>query len=306
MRAEDLFEAMNGIDDETLKLSEKKTARARETREPEGTDDAAANGARKGKGQKDGAGEDSKKVLRFDRTRWIALAGTVAACLAALIAVRSLMPGPAGQPSNGTAPLLSSGVQESATLEEASEADVTEESALDEAMAEESAPAEAADEEAVYSDAREKPASQSGRENDAAQRARENDAAQEAAGRGKPADSGTERGSADLLGDYKGSYVKLEYISAADEEAGAARTEPAYSEESEKAVSALYSGQVVPVVFDSMLGEPIYYVYLTDADGHKDKVTFYSENYVTMDTYPGMSMQLEDEDYKKILKIFEQ
>lgn len=129
------------------------------------------------------------------------------------------------------------------------------------------------------------------------------------------------RTSADLLGEHKGSYVKLEYISASDEAKGAERTEPEYSEEGEEALR---------VIFDSShstdknegdkkkqkekesaqkdktadKGPAIYYMYLTDENGGSERIIFYKKNCVTMDSRPGEVIRVRESEYNDVLKLF--
>ena len=109
----------------------------------------------------------------------------------------------------------------------------------------------------------------------------------------------------DLLGDKKGDYVSIEYISAEDEANGGSRKVPEYSEEGERALSAaLDSGKARPSVMADK-GDPVYYVYLTDSKGKEDKITFYENGFVSMDSIPGMVMKVPDDEYAEVMELFE-
>ena len=119
-------------------------------------------------------------------------------------------------------------------------------------------------------------------------------------------DNGAEGKTAvDLLGDMKGDYVSLEYISAEDEQNGGNRKVPDYSEEGEEALSAaLENGKPEPSLLASK-GDPTYYVYLMDSSGREDKVTFYLNCYVSMDSIPGVVMKISETEYQAVLDLFD-
>ena len=109
----------------------------------------------------------------------------------------------------------------------------------------------------------------------------------------------------DMLGDLKGDYVKLEIITAEDKANGGVRTEPEYTPEREKALTAaLEDGRKMPTML-VRIGAPVYYVYLTDSNGNVDTVTFYEHGYVGINTIPGFVMELSDEAFEAVKEVFE-
>ena len=116
----------------------------------------------------------------------------------------------------------------------------------------------------------------------------------------------TGKTAVDLLGDLKGGYVKLEFISAQDAANGGETSVPEYSKEREEALSsALQNGQKRAAMFTDE-GAPIYYVYLTRTDGKVDIVTFYEKGYVSMNTVPGVVLKLSDEAFAAVMEVFEE
>ena len=107
-----------------------------------------------------------------------------------------------------------------------------------------------------------------------------------------------------LLGDMRGDYVKLEFISAEEAASGGERRVPEYSKEREEALSsALENGETRIAMFTDT-GKPVYYVYLTDSKGDEDKVTFYENGYVGIDTIPGVVMKVPEDTFEAAMEIF--
>lgn len=123
---------------------------------------------------------------------------------------------------------------------------------------------------------------------------------QESAASSKNSDSTGRKTSADLLGDLKGDYVKVEYASAS----GGSRKEAVYSDSGAAALSRALSGGSATLKVFAKTGKPIYYAYLVKADGSEDTVTFYENDYVSMTTYKGFVMEVSDSDYQAVLALF--
>ena len=157
-------------------------------------------------------------------------------------------------------------------------------------------PAAEAAEEAAADDAGETAA------DDAGETAEDEGAAEDAA---QEQGQDTGKTAVDLLGENKGDYVKLEYISAEDRAKGGERKVPEYTEERERALTAaLEDGEKYP----SMLvrkGAPVYYVYLTDSSGKEDIVTFYANRFVGISTIPAVVMKISDEAFDAVAEVFE-
>lgn len=256
MRAEDLFEAMDGLDEKLIARSDVKRKRSQKASEQK---------ARKG-------GKNSrkkKKAADIYRYTVIALASAAAVFLF-LMARDFLGPRPYGKANQSMA-----GSADSAS----SDADAP---AEDSASLKADTPAE----DSASSNAEVR--SQAGGAADASSRTPEN-----------------AKTAVDLLGDLKGDYVRLEYISAADESAGAQRKIPSYTKEGEDALShAFEKGKKVPAIMADK-GAPVYYVYLTDSKGKEEKVTFYENGYISMASIPGVVLKEEKEEYDRVLALFE-
>ena len=79
---------------------------------------------------------------------------------------------------------------------------------------------------------------------------------------------------------------------------------PEYSKEREEALSsALENGETRVAMFTDT-GKPVYYVYLTDSKGDEDKVTFYENGYVGIDTIPGVVMKVPEDTFEAAMEIF--
>ena len=108
----------------------------------------------------------------------------------------------------------------------------------------------------------------------------------------------------DMLGEFKGDYVRLEYISAEEEANGGSRKVPEYTVEGEIALSEAFSkGKASPAILAST-GEATYYVYLTTKNGEEHRVVFYENAYVSMDNIPGIVMKISQADYEEIEDLF--
>ena len=280
MRAEDLFEAMDGIDEKLIARSDRRRKSSRNSSEQK-------NGKRGGrKGQK-------RKAARIYRYAVVVL--TAAAAVFVLLMVKDFVaPRPLGQADQNVRVM-------SESTSESDEAIMEPDSAAEEEMseaAEEVADAESAQKNSAAAD-------QAAGE---AQEADSPDAMAEAAGEAEDAgtrSAGSGKSAVDLLGKLKGDFVQLQYISAADESAGAERRTPDYSEEGERALSsALESGQKIPAIMADK-GAPVYYVYLTNKNGKEDKVTFYENGYVSMDSIPGVVLKPSQEDFDTVMALLE-
>jgi hypothetical protein len=260
MRAEDLFEAMDGLDEKLIARSDVKRKRSQKVSEQK---------ARKG-------GKNSrkkKKAADIYRYTVIALASAAAVFLF-LMARDFLGPRPYGKANQSMA----------GSADSAYEAEGAAEASPEDAMAQSDADVPAEGSASSNAEVR----SQAGGAADASSRTPEN-----------------AKTAVDLLGDLKGDYVRLEYISAADESAGAQRKVPSYTKEGEDALShAFEKGKKVPAIMADK-GAPVYYVYLTDSKGKEEKVTFYENGYISMASIPGVVLKEEKEEYDRVLALFE-
>ena len=108
----------------------------------------------------------------------------------------------------------------------------------------------------------------------------------------------------DMLGELKGDYIRLEYISAEDEANGGSRKVPEYTEEGEIALSEAFSkGKATPAIMVST-GKATYFVYLTRENGEVHRAVFYENAYVSMDNIPGIVMKISQADYEAIENLF--
>lgn len=113
-----------------------------------------------------------------------------------------------------------------------------------------------------------------------------------------------EKQAVDLMGDKKGDYVSLEYISAEDQAEGKSTTVPEYTPEGEEILSRAFdNGKPVPSLM-AKTGDPVYYVFLTRENGKVDTITFYENTYVSMDNYPGVVMRISQADYEDVMTLF--
>lgn len=113
-----------------------------------------------------------------------------------------------------------------------------------------------------------------------------------------------EKQAVDLMGDKKGDYVSLEYISAEDQAEGKSTTVPEYTPEGEEILSRAFdNGKPVPSLM-AQTGDPVYYVFLTRENGKVDTITFYENTYVSMDNYPGVVMRISQADYEDVMTLF--
>jgi len=108
----------------------------------------------------------------------------------------------------------------------------------------------------------------------------------------------------ELLGDMQGDYIKLEFISAQEAARGGERRVPEYTKEREEALSAALENGETRVAMFTDTGKPVYYVYLTHRSGKEDKVTFYENGYVGIDTIPGVVMKVPEDTFDAAMEIF--
>ena len=274
MRAEDLFEAMGGLDEELIARSERKVR---------------SNTKKKSKNRK----------ARSTIYRFAVVTMTTAAAVFLFLMARDLI-GTSKADSAGSTQAITrafteeNGSGEDAILVQGAAEDAAADTLNDgEPMPEAEASPEAGNKTVMESDAGNKAAKEAQAE--AAEEAVE--AETETAG-----DSG--KTAVDLLGSQKGDYVSLEYISAADEAAGGSRIVPEYTEEGEAILSKAFSGGKTTPVFLAKVGEPVYYVYLTKENGEVHKATFYENAYVGMSNIPGVVMEISKEEYEDIMELF--
>ena len=110
------------------------------------------------------------------------------------------------------------------------------------------------------------------------------------------------------MGENKGDYISLEYISAEDAANGGDTKVPEYTPEGEKILTrALSNGKAVPAMLANT-GDPVYYVYLTTKSGKVDTIIVNAaecEPYITADD---RLLREEPERFLKglrvIMKIF--
>ena len=285
MRAEDLFEAVGGIDEELIARSEKNTVKTQKSaaKDPESTS--------KTKKRRKGA-----EIVQFVTVA----AATAAAVFLFLLArdftdLRGVNPAAGGQQSQLAAQ------EDASAVAEAENADTYDESLQEADAGEAEEPLQA--EENAETAAEQPDAAGADRQGEAVPAAGEDAAVQRnASASAEPAPEG--KSAVDLLGDRKGDYVSLEYISAEDEKAGGSRSVPEYSEEGERALTeALEKGKAGPKVLANT-GAPVYYVYLTKKNGGVDKVTFYENEYVSMDNFPGLVMKITQAEYEDVMELF--
>lgn len=266
MRAEDLFEAMGGIDEELIARSDKRV-----------------RSSQKQPSEKKG-GRKRSSVSRIYRFAVITM--TTAAAVFLFLMVRDFVGSSRIPDVNKSQVALgekAASAQSARGLEEndmIAEAVQAEEAAADEAIAEaeaaaaEEAAGEAEQEEQITSDTAE-------------------DWLQEG-----------EKSAVDLLGELKGDYIRVEIISAEEEANGGSRRVPEYTKEGEEALSkAISEGQAQPA-FIAATGKEKYYVYLTTKNGEEHKVTIYENAYVGIDIIPGVVMKISQADYEAVEALF--
>lgn len=288
MRAEDLFKAMEGIDDELILQSELKIE-ASQVREDETT-------------------HETKRKAKSSRARFhrfFRIAATTAAAVFLLLMARELAGSRGAQTAN------SSKVTSNVTAQSQDEQLMAE--AADAPEAVEEAAAETAQEDAMPetfgADASQQ-AEESAQSDNGGAVLQEEEAADESAPDKALAESGTKEAESagktavDLLGDHADEYVGLEYISAEEEANGGERKVPDYTKAGELALTAaLESGKAQPSVLANT-GKPVYYVYLTRKGGEVNTATFYENGYVGLDSFPGFVMKISDAEYEAVLKLF--
>ncbi len=273
MRAEDLYRAMEGIDDELILRSEHRIETAREEEEAERRKKRKAKNSRAG----------------FQR--YFTIAATTAAAVFLLLMARELA-GVRGLKSAKSSNLTSGTVvqsQEDQYMAEAVEEAAAEEEAMPETFSE-SAEDSVQESDSVQSEdagapvEAEVPAEESAQDKSLAENA------------GKTA--------VDLLGELADEYISLEYISAEDEAKGGSRTVPDYTKAGEAALTAAFeSGRAEPS-FLAKKGKPVYYVYLTRKGGEVNKATFYENEYISLDSIPGVVMKISHAEYEAVMQLF--
>ena len=262
MRAEDLFEAMGGIDEKLIARSDRRV-RSSQSRPSSGK---AVKRAKKRKGRRSVGAE----IYRFT-----VVAMSTAVVVFLLFMARDLL-----------------GIRNLSDVRD--RLDSTQMSSIAEpAQAEEFA----AEQPEASSQMR---AADGGQAEEAAEsEAAESEASDRAAG----FNNGVKT-AVDLLGDLKGDYISLEYISAEDEANGGSRKVPEYTEEGEIALSEAFSkGKATPAIMVST-GKATYYVYLTRENGEVHRAVFYENAYVSMDNIPGIVMKISQADYEEIEALF--
>ena len=274
MKAEDLYKAMEGIDDELILRSEHRIETAREEEE-----EAERRKKRKAKNSR----------ARFHR--YFTIAATTAAAVFLLLMARELA-GARGLKSAKSSNLTSGTVtqsQDDQYMAEAMEEAAAEEEAMPETFSE-SAEDTVQDNDSVQS------------EEEAAPVEAEVPAEESVQDKSLAEDAG--KTAVDLLGEMADEYVALEYISAEDEAKGGARTVPDYTKAGGAALSAAFeSGRAEPS-FLAKKGKPVYYVYLTRKGGQVNKATFYENEYISLDSIPGVVMKISHAEYEAVMQLF--
>lgn len=277
MRAEDLFKAMEGIDDELILRSEHRIETAREEEE-----EAARRKKRKAKSSR----------ARFHR--YFTIAATTAAAVFVLLIARELA-GARGLRSAKSSNLTSGSVTQSQDDQYMAEA-------AEEAMAED------AQEEAMPETDHES-AEDSVQESDSVQSEDtgapvEAEVPSEESAQDKSLAENAGKTAVDLLGEMADEYLALEYISAEDEAKGGSRIVPDYTKAGEAALTAAFeSGRTVPSLLANV-GKPVYYVYLTRKSGKVEKATFYENEYVGLDSIHGVVMKISHAEYEAVMQLF--
>lgn len=273
MRAEDLYRAMEGIDDELILRSEHRIETAREEEEAERRKKRKAKNSRAG----------------FQR--YFTIAATTAAAVFLLLMARELA-GVRGLKSAKSSNLTSGTVTQSQEDQYMAEA-------VEEAAAEEEAIPET-DYESAEDSVQESDSVQS---EDAGAPVEAEVPAEESA-QDKSLAENAGKTAVDLLGELADEYISLEYISAEDEAKGGSRTVPDYTKAGEAALTAAFeSGRAEPS-FLAKKGKPVYYVYLTRKGGEVNKATFYENEYISLDSIPGVVMKISHAEYEAVMQLF--
>ena len=272
MRAEDLFEAMGGIDEKLIARSDR---RVRSSQEKPSS----------GKTVKKARKRKNRRSMGAEIYRFAVVAMSTAAVVFVLFMARDLLGIrdlsdirdrlDSTQVSSIAEPVQADGAE----VEQAEKSDAEQPEASSQMKAADSGQAEEAVEEQADSAVEDK----------AAEAAANNSLAKTAV---------------DMLGEFKGDYVRLEYISAEEEANGGSRKVPEYTVEGEIALSEAFSkGKASPAILAST-GEATYYVYLTTKNGEEHRVVFYENAYVSMDNIPGIVMKISQADYEEIEDLF--
>ena len=295
MRAEDLYKAMEGIDDELILRSERKI-------------EASQLEEENSREEKRKAKKKKANVQRF-----IMIAVSTAAAVFLLLIARDLA-GTRGLKSAkssrvGSGAMAQRQEQElDAAAEEAGE-EIAPEKAMPDVQAE-GAQADAASEPI----GEEVPQEAEKVQNEAADSSLETEEESETAQKDSLMENDAEAGeqvnqdavktAVDLLGERAEEYIGLEYIAAEEEANGGTRKVPDYTEEGEKALTAAFeNGKAEPSIL-AKKGKPIYYVYLTHKGGSVDKATFYENEYVSLDSIPAMVLKISHAEYEAVLELF--
>ena len=265
MRAEDLFEAMGGIDEKLIARSDRRV-RSSQSRPSSGK---AVKRAKKRK---------NRRSVGAEIYRFTVVAMSTAVVVFLLFMARDLL-----------------GIRNLSDIR--NRLDSTQVSSIAEPLQADEAAAEQKEE--FASEQPDASSQMKAADNGQAEEAAESEAADRAAG----GNIGVKT-AVDLLGDLKGDYVSLEYISAEDEANGGSRKVPEYTEEGEIAFSEAFSkGKPAPAIMVST-GEATYYVYLTKRNGEVHRAVFYENAYVSMDNIPGIVMKISQADYEEIENLF--
>ena len=295
MRAEDLYKAMEGIDDELIMRSELKIEASQLEEENRREEKRKA------------------KKKKANVQRFIMIAVSTAAAVFLLLIARDLA-GTRGLKSAkssrvGSGAMAQRQEQElDAAAEEAGE-EIAPEKAMPDVQAE-GAQADAASEpigEEVSQEAEKV-------QNEAADSSLDTEEESETAQKDSLMENDAEAGeqvnqdavktAVDLLGERAEEYIGLEYIAAEEEANGGTRKVPDYTEEGEKALTAAFeNGKAEPSIL-AKKGKPIYYVYLTRKGGSVDKATFYENEYVSLDSIPAMVLKISHAEYEAVLELF--
>lgn len=277
MKAEDLYKAMEGIDDELILRSEHRIETAREEEE-----EAERRKKRKAKNSRAGF------------HRYFTIAATTAAAVFLLLMARELA-GVRGLKSAKSSNLTSGTVAQS--QEDQYMAEAVEEAAAEEVQ-EEAIPE--TDYESAEDSVQESDSVQS--EDSGAPVEAEVPAEESAQDKSLAENAG--KTAVDLLGELADEYISLEYISAEDEAKGGSRTVPDYTKAGEAALTAAFeSGRAEPS-FLAKKGKPVYYVYLTRKGGEVNKATFYENEYISLDSIPGVVMKISHAEYEAVMQLF--
>ena len=295
MRAEDLYKAMEGIDDELILRSELKI-------------EASQLEEENSREEKRKAKKKKANVQRF-----IMIAVSTAAAVFLLLIARDLA-GTRGLKSAkssrvGSGAMAQRQEQElDAAAEEAGE-EIAPEKAMPDVQAE-GAQADAASEPIGEEVPQEAEKLQNEAPDSSLKTEEESETAQKDSLMENDAEAGEQvnqdavKTAVDLLGERAEEYIGLEYIAAEEEANGGTRKVPDYTEEGEKALTAAFeNGKAEPSIL-AKKGKPIYYVYLTRKGGSVDKATFYENEYVSLDSIPAMVLKISHAEYEAVLELF--